>query len=308
MKEKLLDIIVCPTCKGNLNLKATKQINDDVEEGMLNCRKCKVGYNIINSVPRFVPDDDYVENFSMEWNTHKVTQLDSRTGRNESEETFKEVTGFNQKDLKGKLVLDVGCGSGRYLEIASKFGAEVVGIDLSFAVDAAQENLGKQKNMHIIQANVFSLPFKEDTFDIIYSIGVLHHTPDCKKAFMCLPNLLKKPGKISIWLYSKKLHFIATDVLRIVTTRMNKHHLYGLCKTVVPHIYAATRVPLVGYPFRAFISTHHHPEWRVLDTFDWYSPKYQSKHSNNEVIQWFNEAGLKNARALTKDTSVTGEK
>lgn len=308
MKETILKILVCPECKETLRCTAQKKEGNEIKEGKLNCKKCKTEYVIRDFIPRFVPNDAYVDNFSFEWHKHRSTQLDSQTGTKESTENFKRITGFNLADLEGKLILDAGCGSGRYSEIAANAGANVVGIDLSFAVDAAFTNIGKQRNVTIIQADIFKLPFKEETFDYIFSLGVLHHTPDCKQAFMQLPRLLKKGGTISIWVYGKKMHFLATDVLRVVTTRMDKMHLYSLCNTVVEPIYAATKIPLIGYPLRAFISTHTNKDWRVLDTFDWYSPKYQSKHSHDEVFLWFKEIGLTNIRKLDFPTAVTGRK
>ncbi len=308
MKEKLLEILVCPACKESLACTAEKNEENEIKEGTLHCKKCNANYPIRNYIPRFVETDAYVDNFSFEWHKHKSTQLDSQTGTNESTENFKRITGFVLNELKGKLILDAGCGSGRYSEVAARAGAEVIAIDLSFAVDAAFTTIGKQKNVNIIQADIFNVPFRDDTFDYIFSLGVLHHTPDCKGAFMQLPRLLKKGGTISIWVYGKKLHFLATDVLRVVTTRIDKEYLYALCNTVVEPIYAATKIPIVGYPFRAFISTHPNKDWRVLDTFDWYSPKYQSKHSHDELVDWFKAAGLSKIEKLDFPTAVTGRK
>ena len=308
MKQQLLKILVCPECKSELTCTVKEKEFNEIKEGNLHCKKCSLDYAIKSFIPRFVETDAYVDNFSFEWHTHRSTQLDSQTGTKESTENFKRITGFDLNDLVGKLVLDSGCGSGRYSEVAANAGAEVVAIDLSFAVDAAWTNLGKRKNVHILQADIFKLPFRNETFDYIFSLGVLHHTPDCKGAFMHLPPLLKKEGKISIFVYSKKAHFLATDVLRVATTRMDKKHLYSLCRTVVEPVYTLTKIPLIGFPFRAFISTHPSKEWRALDTFDWYSPKYQSKHSHDEVVAWFTEAGLTEIKKLDFPTAVTGRK
>ena len=308
MKKSLLKIIVCPDCKASLSCKTGKIEDSEIKEGVLSCGSCKKSYRIKNFIPRFVDSDEYVDNFSLEWQRHRSTQLDSKTGEDESTSHFQRITGFDLSKLKNSLFLDVGCGSGRYSDVVSNAGAQVIGIDLSFAVDAAYENIGKRKNVDIIQADVFRLPFKNETFDYIFSNGVLHHTPDCKVAFDQLPQLLKKGGQISIWVYSKKLHFLATDLIRIITSRMNREHLYGVCKTVVEPIYSLVRLPVVGHPFRIFISTHRNRDWRLLDTFDWYSPLYQSKHSFSEVVAWFKEAGLMKIEKLDFPTAVTGRK
>lgn len=100
---------------------------------------------------------------------------------------FLQKTGIEPSFLKGKLVLDVGCGYGRYSYAALEFGGkEVIGIDLSRAVESAYANTIEYPNIHILQADTFYLPFKEEIFDVIFSIGVLHHTPSPKEAFMKL--------------------------------------------------------------------------------------------------------------------------
>jgi 2-polyprenyl-3-methyl-5-hydroxy-6-metoxy-1,4-benzoquinol methylase len=123
-----------------------------------------------------------VGNFSLEWTRHRLTQLDDAT-HHESEERFRIKTGFAPDDLKGKLVLDVGCGAGRFSEVALRWGATVVGIDLSLAVDSAYVNLDSRSQFHVALADIFRLPFKSESFDVIFSLGVLHHTPDTAQAF-----------------------------------------------------------------------------------------------------------------------------
>ncbi len=87
-------------------------------------------------IPRFVTDDSYVKSFSLEWKIHNKTQLDTDTS-NVSEADFFRKTGLRLEDVKGKTVLDIGCGMGRFMDVVEKWGAEVIGIDLSYAVDSA---------------------------------------------------------------------------------------------------------------------------------------------------------------------------
>ena len=100
-------------------------------------------FPIINGVSRFVDSDQYVKSFSFEWNIHDRTQLDIYREDRPSEHEFVAKTGFTPEFLKGKLVLDAGVGAGRYADVASRWGADVVGVDLSYAVEAAQRNLGE---------------------------------------------------------------------------------------------------------------------------------------------------------------------
>jgi 2-polyprenyl-3-methyl-5-hydroxy-6-metoxy-1,4-benzoquinol methylase len=151
-------------------------------------------YSIVRGVPRLVESEKYAKSFGYEWKRFSRTQLDSASGTTRSRDAFLEKTGLSLEQLQGKTVLDVGCGMGRFAEIVARAGARVVGIDLSSAVDAAAENLSSFENAAIVQADVFSLPFARESFDVIYSIGVLHHTPDTREAFLKLAFHLKPGG------------------------------------------------------------------------------------------------------------------
>jgi SAM-dependent methyltransferase len=162
------------------------------------------------------------------------------------------------------------------------------------------------------------LPFAPESFDYIYSLGVLHHTPDCEAAFRVLPGLLKPGGRIAIWLYSRyNKWYKMSDVYRRVTRRMSPPLLHKLCYGVIP-LYGVhqvlRKIPLVGRPASGAIAYmipmafNPDPKWRVLDTFDWYSPWYQSKHTYEEVFRWFEQCGLEDLRVVQQPISVTGRK
>jgi SAM-dependent methyltransferase len=220
--------------------------------------------------------------------------------------------------FQGKLVLDVGCGMGRFAETVTRWGARVIGIDLSAACEVAAQNLA-ERDFVALQADVFSLPFAGESFDCIYSMGVLHHTPNCEKAFKALPQYLKPGGTIAIWLYSgynKWYRF--SDIYRSFTHRMSPQLLLGILRVAVPIFYwfdrGLRRVPVIGRPVAGLIhhvfpvNRHADPEIRVLDTFDWYSPKYQSKHRYEEVFRWFESCGLESLSVGQVPIGVRGKK
>lgn len=309
MKVSLLPLLVCPDCQTMLDLTIEVQVGEEIERGRLGCQACSRRYPIVRGIPRFVSSDAYVRNFSFQWNTHRTTQVDSLSGHDESHRTFRTKTALTESELKGKLTLDVGCGTGRFMEVAADLGAEVIGVDLSYAVDAAYENMGRRRGVHVVQADLFRLPFLPATFDVAYSIGVLHHTPSTREAFLRLPPLVKSGGLVTIWVYvwageySRRL-----DRVRSFTVHLPRLLLYGLCWVFVPLLQRRTSRP---GPHRIAdripVSNQHRGlAWDVLDTFDAYSPRYQWKHTESEVMGWFKEADLEELSVLSFPVSVRG--
>lgn len=298
----------CLTC-GNA-------LKSDSTGGYL-CPGCPRTYPEREGVACFVDSGSYAESFGFQWHLYSQTQLDNDQCR-ESESDFRKRTGFKPEDLKGKLVLDVGCGMGRFAEVATRWGARVVGIDLSAAGQAAARNLSN-RDFIALQADVFDLPFAPESFDLIYSIGVLHHTPDCENAVKALPQYLKPGGNLAVWLYSgynKWYRF--SDYYRRATRRMPPRVLHGILRVVVPLLNGVDTglrwIPLVGKPLAGAV--HHvfpvnrnpRREMRVLDTFDWYSPRYQSKHTYEEVFRWFESCGLEDLHVAEVPIAVRGRK
>lgn len=312
MNISLLDILACPRCKGRLWVKAVWLI-DYVNEGDLYCEKCGAVYPITKGIPRFVKSDGYVSSFSLEWARHAKTQLDSVSGLTVARDSFFQRTGFTSEDLKGKLALDAGCGIGRYMEVAQGAGARIIGVDMSYSVDQAYENVGKLPNVDIVQADLLNLPFKEGVFDTVFSLGVLHHTSNCHEAFKSVAKLPKTGGSLAVWLYAndglkQKAYNAVAAFWRIYTKTMRPDRLYDLCE-VANWLYPIHKSK-IGWLTRSLFPTSMEslPEWRQLDTFDWYSPKYQSKHTYAQVDRWFREAGYGQIINKSFPTSVNGTK
>ena len=309
MKASALEVLRCPNCRGALETTAEQQDGAEIVRGQLVCTKCRAAFPILRGVPRFVSSDSYADAFSFEWNEHRTTQLDSATGKTDSLDRFTKSLGFPLADLNGKLVLDVGCGTGRFAEIALEHGATVVGVDLSLAVDSAYTNIGTHPRMHIVQADVFKLPLADAAFDVIYSLGVLHHTPNCRKAFEQLPPYLKPSGKVVITVYTdrNKYYCMSTNFWRRWTPRLPKRLLYALCHVAIP-LYYLYRIPGLRVVGMGILPINMDPRarWRVLDTFDCYSPAYQSYHNFPEVFEWFETAGLRDIRAIEPEVTVVG--
>ena len=264
-------------------------------------------------MPRFTDAASYADSFGFQWTTFQRTQLDEGV-RSESEETFSQKTGLIPSDLDGKDVLDVGCGMGRFADVACRWGARlVVALDLSRAVDAARQNLSGHDAASVIQADAADPPLAHGSFDIVFSIGVLHHTPNTARSLAAVSKLVKPGGILAVWLYPRSLRVkhAGSEVLRPITSRMPQDRLLRVVRTVVPQMDRIhERFPHAARPLRLVIPTSAHPdpEWRILDTFDWYSPRYQWKHSEPEVVGWFDRLGFEDTRVLPVPVSVRGRR
>jgi len=278
------------------------------------CTKCAEEFPAINRVLRYVDVNNYADSFAYQWKKFPKTQLLPDF----AELNLRRKTGLTPQDFKDKLVLDVGCGMGRFADIATRWGATVVGVDLSAAAEVAARNLG-DRNFTAIQADVLSLPFAPESFDCIYSIGVLHHTPDCEKAFKNLPKYLKPGGALGIWLYSGyNKWYRLSDYYRKITHRVSPRRLYGFFRVVVPILYwldqGLRKIPLFGPAVAGLvhhmfpISRNQNPQVRLLDTLDWYSPKYQSKHTYEQVFRWFESCGLEALTVADVSIGIKGRK
>jgi 2-polyprenyl-3-methyl-5-hydroxy-6-metoxy-1,4-benzoquinol methylase len=303
-------ILCCLSCGGKL---------ESDQSGGYVCPGCHRAYPNVQGIARFVDAQHYAASFGFQWHRYQKTQLDSDQDElRESERHFLMKTALRPEDLKGKLVLDVGCGMGRFAEVATRWGARVVGVDLSAAAEVAAKNLA-DRNFTAFQADVFALPFAPESFDVIYSIGVLHHTPDCEAAVKALDKYLKPGGLLVVWLYSgynKWYRF--SDFWRRYTHKMKPENLHRVLKVAVPFFYnlqhGLKRIPVVGPPASGLV--HHvfpvnrqkDPEARMLDTFDWYSPKYQSKHTYEEVFKWYAAMGMEDMRVGENSIAVRGRK
>ena len=310
MKVKALDVLVCPACKSTLELTTQEQDGAEVLSGQLNCLRCNASYAIVRGIPRFVSAESYASSFGPQWNWGRKVQLDSMNGTTESNRALRAASGWGDSDFAGALVLDAGVGAGRFAEVAASKGAEVYGIDLSSAVEAAYRNIGRLENVHIVQADIFAMPFRAQTFDLAYSIGVLHHTPDPRAAFRHVSNTVKAGGDFAVYLYHRYgIYHVCSDLWRTVTTRLPLGVMAVLTAASVP-LYYVYKVPLLGKVLSVLFPISHNETWRDrwLDTFDWYTPKYQWKFLNPDVLRWFNETGFQDVVIFDEPIRMRGTK
>jgi len=318
-----LEYLRCPVTGSALVLKNTEfGGNGKVISGELISDNGEHIYLVKNYIPRFVPESNYADNFGMQWNRFSKTQLDSHSGQPISSDRFWDATGWNPENLKDQWVLDVGCGSGRFAEIALKAGAHVVALDYSSAVDACWDNLKSHPRLHIVQGDIFALPFKSEWFSYVYSLGVLQHTPNVELAFKSLPRVLKQKGNICVDYYWRRIRTLLNVkyVLLPFTRRMNQKRLFSILEKAIPtllHISNIFRqipiigkglqrcVPVANYNGIYSLTSIQQEEWALLDTFDMLGPQYDTPQSKSTIHRWMLESEFESIEIVHSTLLVT---
>jgi len=206
-------------------------------------------------------------------------------------------------------VLDIGCGAGRFAEVALGLGAEVFAVDYSTAVDATLENLGNHPRLNVVQGDLYHLPFAANSFDMLYCFGVIQHTPDPYRAVLSLPALLTGGGYLAVDVYPRRWTnaLLFRYWLRPITTRMPQDRLFRIVQRATPFLLSVSRaigrIPSVGRYLRRLVPVVNYEgifpltdeqllEWGTLDTFDMLSPRYDQPQTRESLRRWLAEAGL----------------
>ena len=339
MKRCLLELLCCPVCQGLFKLTPFAE-GADVEEGLLTCTGCARVFPVINGIPRLLPDElahmvvrahrsffqrhaeamtSYVarcqapsrerwwraeqrtvKSFSYQWRTFKK-MLPHWEG------VFRDsIAPIEPSFFHDKVGLDAGCGFGRSLHYAASYGAEMIGIDLSEAVEAARDNTRQFPGVHLVQGDLYHLPIRAHSLDFVYSIGVLHHLPDPKGGFVALTRLLKPEGEIFIWVYARgrgrQIPFLT--LMRAVSTHLPLRILNPVCLVcagiewflwVIPYRLLSRFAPTRGLARRLPFTFHARFPFYVAHTdwFDGLSVPLVHYHRREEIAAWFREAGLR---------------
>lgn len=382
MKRRLLDLIVCPACRGELGLEVYEEARvsgyavatvacarrcawlaraadeagvadcercyvSDVTEGALGCQGCGARFPIIEGVPRLLrpallarmrhrypefferhPEflagterssdllADTLESFTRQ-------RLDLRPPGPEFAHQWTEHLRRNLgrdipvETLRGALVLDVGCGFGRHLYVASEHGAEVVGVDLSGGVDVARRNNLGHPRCHVVQADVIERPFREESFDVVWSFGVLHHMPVPRVGFEALTHFARSDGGlVVIWVYGYRgmaltYRLSHMRMLHRVSRRLSSRARVSASKAVAAllsalywePLRAARGVGLRGLVDRLPLTEYVEHRWiaRVAGVHDRLSTPITHFHDREELLEWFRAAELEGIRVEDTD-------
>lgn len=244
------------------------------------------------------------ESFAFEWKTiYKENNY-------EKQNFFHFLSPYiKENDLKNTVSLDIGCGSGRFTKQAALAGAKVAfGSDLGESVEVAYELTKDLQNACIVQADIYAMPFKGN-IDVAFSIGVLHHLPKPQEGFSALPPILKKDGKMLIWVYSRRHNARAIyfyEPLRAVLKNLPPKLLLLLCYLPASIVHLinglthalnglgckklAKKVPFAYYANFPF-------NMKLNDAFDVLATPKSNYYFSQEIVHWFNSAKLNGVAA-----------
>lgn len=253
MKKRLLHYLVCPDCQTELQLQNALAAGGEIETGDLCCPACVQAFPIIRGIPRFVTPsrplsgDNVLTAKAFGWEWQEFTELHDLSTY--QEQFLDWVKPIEPDFLANKIVLDAGCGMGRFSLVSSSFGArEVLAIDASGAVEAARENARNYENVHVIQGDIHRLPLRHDRktqIDFIFSIGVLHHLDDPEQGFRDLVRHLQPAGSIFAWVYGREnngwIVRLVNPARMLVTSRLPRKALYALSWLIILFLHPLTR-------------------------------------------------------------------
>ncbi len=302
--DRLMQLLRCPACGA-----ALRRTGSAADES-LSCTGCGRQTAVRNGVPRFVQGQNFnaaddtarrtQASFGYEWTHFKDWRPSGLTN-------FADYFGHFDLDwLRGRTVLDAGCGMGRHARQIAPYAKTVVAVDFSGAIDAAAKNAADQPNVHCVEGDLTKLPVADEAFDFVYSMGVLHHIDDTVGTLRGLVKKVKPGGRLRLYLYWKRdglsgALLSLVSLARVITTRLPFPILKAFCwlLSVVLLVFVITPYRLVTalgvqgddswplyvyakYPFNVLYN----------DQFDRFSAPLEKRYSEAEVRSLLESVGL----------------
>ncbi|QNI95418.1 methyltransferase domain protein [Synechococcus sp. A15-127] len=232
------------------------------------------------------------------------------SGADLSEQRFYAETGWDAVQLSHSSVLEVGSGAGRFSEVFLRTTSGVLhSVDYSSAVDTNRRNNATYGDrLQLAQASIYELPFADNTFDRVFCLGVLQHTPSFEDSVAALIAKAKVGAQIVVDFYPikgwyTKIH--SKYILRPLSKRLPKPLLLRLIRLNIRSMLllfdllcavrlgALTRfIPITdvrGFP--KGLSPTQRREWAVMDTFDAFSPEFDNPQRVDDVARMFSRRG-----------------
>ena len=317
-------MLICPACARVLTLVDGAECDGaEVRTGRLSCRGCGLEYPVREFVPRFVSSENYAASFGFEWQRFSRTQYDRYSGTSESAVRFRNETRWCER-LDGEVIVEAGCGSGRFTEHAAATGATVISFDYSDAIDVNRRANARFPNVHFLQADIHRIPLRAGLAGRLYCFGVLQHCPSPKAAFMSLLPVLKPGGELvmDVYLKSPMSLLYGRRFLRPFTSRMDPARLFrlvrGYVRWALPLLARVRRVSpaaagklsaalaISDFGERTDMTREMAREWSLLDTFDTLSARYEKPQTLSAVRAWFLEAGMRDVDVRCGYNGIVG--
>jgi len=301
-------------------------IGYEVVGGFLLCSDCGERYAIDHGIPRFYRPGvgaatrataSTASSYGYLWDLDEPPP--SHFGKMERALSLSRPSG---------LILDAGCGAGTDLaRLGGEKGVEIVGVELSDGgCRASFEQSLALPTAHVIQADLRHLPFDDDSFDLVYSYGVLHHLPAPQDGVRELVRVLKPTARVAAYLYEDfsdrtlawRWLLAVVNQLRRVTLRLSHPLLYRLCQMASPLTYALFTIPfrmLRSVPGLSPVASrlpYRHatgPFSLAGDLYDRFSAPIEWRYSEIEARGLFQDAGLRDVvTAKDRGWMVAGAK
>ncbi len=308
-----------------------------VEAGLLACDACRLGYPVARGLPVLVlystaahtqflaefrdelsavkgsypfpdrtpePGERFVmASFSKEWGDYRYDGVLWKTSYQDQEATFLQEIG--EAPPGATTFLEVGCGLGVMTSLAHQhFQVDAVGVDLSLASLQASQHYRENPFLHFVQASAFHLPFARQTFDMVYSRGVLHHTYSTPAAFAAVAPACREGGLMYLWVYGigsirasafRRVAYAAETMARPVLSRAPS----SPPATVVLAAAALGYLAVNRFQRRRHPGIQRYEFSRALHAArDRFTPRYAHRHQPEEVTGWFRTTGFTDVQVV----------
>jgi 2-polyprenyl-3-methyl-5-hydroxy-6-metoxy-1,4-benzoquinol methylase len=262
-------------------------------------------------IPRFVKSSHYADAFGAQWKRYRLTQLDSYSkARITSERALRCLGDALHNNLKGKHVVECGCGAGRFTEILLGLGAYVTSIDLSDAVEANEANFRGNAAHRVAQADISALPFAPQQFDVVFCLGVIQHTPNPENTIAQLYAQVKPGGALVIDHYTRSLSWCTktAPLVRYFLKRLPPHEGIKRTERLVDVLLPLHRrlqhwrfgqrllsriSPVLSY-WHALpeLTDAQQREWALVDTHDSLTAWYRHVRTRGQIKRTLQRLGL----------------
>lgn len=307
MRPSLLEHVCCPTCRASLRLAESRVDAGWIEEGTLTCLGCGLVYTIERGVPDFVHAHARIDvvqttsGFARNWNEFNEVILEDEAL---NDALFRDwILPLDPEALRGKVVLEPGCGMGRWLRVAARYSPKVLfGLDYSEVAWTAATNTRNLESVHVLRADILHSPLRTK-LDFTYCLGVVHHTPEPSRTFDALVQAMADRGSMCVWVYGKEnngwITHVVSPLREQVTSRLPHHVLAVLSKVLAAQLYLVAGayglvLEKLGAPYADYMRYLRRYPFRYMEhiVYDHLVPQIAHYHSREELEGWAKKNAL----------------